>query len=61
MRVGWQPSTADLAAWSPVSVGVEGGIPEASGTAQRGMTVSYNQPTAPDAELSVYFASQCIG
>jgi hypothetical protein len=56
-----QPSTADLAAWSPVSVGVEGSVPETFGAAQRGMSVSYNQPTPPDAERSVYFAPDCIG
>ena len=54
-----QPFTA--ATWAPIAVGVEGGVSEASGAYQRGMTVSYNQPEFPVGGQSVYFAAACIG
>ena len=54
-----QPFTA--ATWSPISVGVEGPVPTAPGDAQRGMSISYNQPGFPVGGQSVYFAPGCIG
>ena len=54
-----QPFTA--ATWSPISVGVEGPVPSGPGQAQRGMSISYNQPDFPVGGHSVYFAPGCIG